>query len=144
MKLYEHIPHSHKPVNTNERYKLEQTGFNARLAVILTQHVGSMWTAYLFTIICFIGLGAILGWLPNTLYWIIMWLTSSFLSLTILPIIMVGQNILGKKSEMQAEEQFNTTQKSYHDLGEVGKHLSAQDEELLKQTRLLLELVKHD
>jgi len=92
-----------------------------------------MWTAYLFTVICFIGLGAILGWLPNTLYWIIMWLTSSFLSLTILPIIMVGQNILGRKSEMQADEQFKTTQKTYHDIEETGKHLSAQDDELLSR-----------
>ena len=119
MALYKHKLHPHKPVNSNDRFTSEQIGFNAKLAVWLTQHVGSMWTAYLFTVICFIGLGAILGWLPNTLYWIIKWLTSSFLSLTILPIIMVGQNILGRKSEMQADEQFKTTQKTYHDIEET-------------------------
>lgn len=140
--LYKHKHHPYTPTNANERYKQGTIGFNAKLAVWLTQHVGSMWTAYLFTVICFVGLAAILGWLPNTLYWIIMWLTSSFLSLTILPIIMVGQNILGKKSELQADEQFHTTQKSYHEIEEIITHLSAQDEELLKQTKLLLELVK--
>jgi hypothetical protein len=60
----------------------------------------------------------------------------------ILPIIMVGQNVLGRKSELQADEQFNTTQKSYHDIEQIMQHMAAQDEILLKQSRMIIHLLQ--
>jgi hypothetical protein len=39
-----------------------------------------------------------------------------------------------------AEEQFNTTIKTYHDIEQIMAHLSAQDNELLKQTQAILEI----
>ena len=111
MALYKHTIHPHKPVNPNERFKQAQVGFNAKIAVWLTSHIGTMWAAYLLAGICMIGLLAIFGVVPAIFVAIILWFTSEFLSLILLPIIMVGQNILGQKSEMQADEQYNTTQK---------------------------------
>ena len=35
----------------------EVDGFNAKFAVLITRLVGTMWCAYLFTIIALIGLG---------------------------------------------------------------------------------------
>jgi hypothetical protein len=60
---------------------------------------------------------------------------------------LVGQNVLGRKAELQAEEQFSTTMSTSHDIEQVMKHLSAQDAELVHLTKHLLaqdaELVRH-
>ncbi|MFI5264611.1 MAG: hypothetical protein ACHQM6_08860, partial [Candidatus Kapaibacterium sp.] len=143
-KLYQYNKHLHEPRNINKAHAEEQQagGFNARLAVWLTKHVGTMWTAYSFLFISLIGLLAILGVLSPIVALLIAWVSQTFLQLVLLPIIMVGQNVLGRKSELMAEEQFNTTMKTYHDIEEIMIHLSAQDAELLKQTAAILEIQK--
>ncbi len=62
---------------------------------------------------------------------------------------MVGQNVLGRKSELQADEAYATTMKSYSDIEAVMKHLDDQDkkifalEQLIKaQTDSILSLVQ--
>ena len=39
-------------------------------------------------------------------------------------VIMVGQGLLGRQQELQAEEQFKTTITSYHDIEQIMEHLS--------------------
>jgi hypothetical protein len=51
------------------------------------------------------------------------------------------KGLLGRHAELMAEEQFNTTMNTYHDIGEIMQHLSAQDAELLKQTKMLIHLL---
>jgi len=58
----------------------------------------------------------------------------NIIQLLLMPLIMVGQNIQAKHSELRAEEEYNTTQSSYHDIEAILKHLDAQDQELLRQT----------
>ena len=141
-KLYQYEKHPHLPRNINIAHTDEQQagGFNATFAVWLTKHVGSMWTAYSFAILGIVGLLAILGVLSPIVALLIAWVSQTFLQLILLPIIMVGQNVLGRKSELMAEEQFNTTIKTYHDIEQIMAHLSAQDNELLKQTQAILEI----
>lgn len=138
--LYEHVRHPHKPINVAVLHKQEQTdaGFNTRLAVWLTMHVGTMQTAYSFVVLAIIGLLGILGILPPVIIVLIAWFSQTFLQLVLLPVISVGQNVLGRKAELMAEEQFQTTQKTYHDTEQMINHLSGQDVELLKQTAELL------
>jgi uncharacterized membrane protein len=57
-----------------------------------------------------------------------------------MPLIMVGQNIQGKHSEIRAEEEYNTTVSSYKDLERILKNLDAQDKEILRQTKLIEQL----
>jgi len=142
--LFHHDPHRHVPVNVNAVQKEEQEegGFNTLLAVWLTQHVGSMWTAYTFVILAVIGLFAILGLLSPIVALLVAWTSQTLIQLVLLPVIMVGQNVLGRKSELLAEEQFKTTMSTYHDIEEIMKHLSAQDSELLHQTKMLIHLLE--
>ena len=65
-------------------------GINAKIAVFLTNIVGSMWCAYVFAIIAFIGLPAALK--PGG-EGIIAWIAQTFLQLVLLSVIMVGQNV---------------------------------------------------
>lgn len=156
--LFERTLHPYVPRNVNVLHKAElaAAGFNTRLAVALTQRVGTMWTAYTFAVLAIIGLFAILGVLTPVVALLVAWVSQTFIQLVLLPIIMVGQNVLGRKSELQAEEQFNTTEKSYHDIEQIIQHLSAQDDkilqimqhlsaqsdEIVKQTRMIIHLLQ--
>ncbi len=141
--LFQHTPFSHKPRNVNEQHKAEQeaSGVNTRIAVGLTKSVGTMWTAYSFAVLAIVGLLAILGWLPALVALLVVWASQTFIQLVMLPILSVGQNVLGRHAELMAEEQFNTTINSYHSIEEIMQHLSAQDAELLKHTKMLIRLL---
>jgi hypothetical protein len=101
-----------------------------------------MWTAYLFAVLAFIGLFGLLGWLNPFVFLLTTWISQQFLQLVLLPVILVGQNVLSRKAELQADEQFHTTISTYHDIGQIMQHLSAQDAELLRHTKMLIHLLE--
>ncbi len=141
--LFQHTPFLHKPRNVNMQHKAEQeaSGVNMRIAVGLTKSVGTMWTAYSFAVLAIVGLLAILGVLPPLVALLVVWASQTFIQLVMLPILSVGQNVLGRHAELMAEEQFNTTINTYHGIEEIMQHLSAQDAELLRQTKMLIHLL---
>jgi uncharacterized membrane protein len=142
--LFDHEHHPYQPRNVNLLHEAEQKagGVNTRIAVALTKSVGTMWTAYTFMGLAIIGLAAILGLLTPIVALLVVWISQTFLQLILLPVIMVGQNVLGRKAELQADEQFNTTMTSYNDIERIMQHLSAQDAELLRHTRMLIRLLE--
>jgi hypothetical protein len=74
---------------------------NAWLAVRITRIVGTMYCAYLFTVIAFVALpSAIEQGSPTVL---VNWVSSNFLQLVLLPIIIVGQNVISTAQEARAE-----------------------------------------
>ena len=81
-------------------------GLNAKLAVFLTNLVGSMWCAYVFAIIAFIGLPAALK--PGG-EGIIAWIAQTFLQLVLLSVIMVGQNVQSDASDARAQRTYDDT-----------------------------------
>ena len=141
--LFQHNPFPHKPSNVNVQHKAEQeaSGVNMRIAVGLTKSVGTMWTAYSFAVLAIVGLLAILGWLPPIVALLVVWASQTFIQLVMLPILSVGQNVLGRHAELMAEEQFNTTINTYHGIEEIMQHLSAQDAEILRHTKMLIHLL---
>jgi hypothetical protein len=104
--LFDHEHHPYQPRNVNLLHEAEQkaAGVNTKIAVTLTKSAGTMWTAYTFMALAVVGLMAILGLLSPIVALLVVWISQTFLQLTLLPIIMVGQNVLGRKSELQAEE----------------------------------------
>ncbi len=141
--LFQHIPHHYQPRNVNQLHEAElaEKGFNTKLAVALTRYTGTMWTAYLFA---GIGIGSLVGVFTNNVFLALLFgsISSYFLQLVLLPIIMTGQNVLGRKAELQADEAFKTTMSTYHDIEQIMKHLCAQDAELLRQTKMLIHLLE--
>lgn len=135
--LYTHILHPHKPTNVNEVHAQERQGINDKIAVFLTSVVGSMPTAYSFIVLALIGLFAILGILTPLVALLVAWISQTLIQLVLLPVIMVGQNVLNRHQELQANEMYLTTQKSYSDLEQVMKHLDAQDDAILEILRRL-------
>ena len=98
-------------------------GFNAKLAVLLTRGVGSMACAYLFGLLAFVSLPAILieagvishGAVPAFLtrpglILIVAWIAQTFLQLVLLSVIMVGQSVQSAASDARAEKEYADTE----------------------------------
>lgn len=131
--IYEGHPHKPQNVNLLHGAELAAAGFNQRLAVTITKLTGNMWCAYLFLLLAILGFP---GW-HATANQYVQWFSQTTLQLVFLPVLSVGQNVLNRKQELQAEETFNTTMKSFHDIEQIMTHLSKQDDELLEQSRMI-------
>ena len=81
-------------------------GLNAKIAVFLTNIVGSMWCAYVFAIIAFLGLPAALR--PGG-EGIISWIAQTFLQLVLLSVIMVGQNVQAEAGDIRSQHTYDDT-----------------------------------
>jgi hypothetical protein len=81
-------------------------GINAKIAVFLTNIVGSMWCAYVFGVIALIGLRPALK--PGG-EGIIAWIAQTFLQLVLLSVIMVGQNVQSVASDVRSEHTYDDT-----------------------------------
>ena len=80
--------------------------FNTWLAVRITKTVGSMWIAYLFGAIALISLPAALA--SGEVIVIVSWVAQTFLQLVLLPIIIVGQNVIQAANDARAEADHET------------------------------------
>ncbi|HEX3520420.1 MAG TPA: hypothetical protein VHT29_15425 [Solirubrobacteraceae bacterium] len=79
-------------------------GFNAKFAVLVTRLVGTMWCAYLFTLIALLGLKPALD--PGG-EGLVAWVAQTFIQLVLLSIIMVGQNVQSIASDKRAENTYD-------------------------------------
>jgi uncharacterized membrane protein len=95
-----------KSHNVNNKHK-GALSFNENIALKITTIVGTMWVAYIFAVIAFVGFpfhGA-------TPLQYVLWLSSEFLQLVLLPIIIVGQNVQSKHASLMAEQQYDLVKK---------------------------------
>jgi len=110
--------------NANDEHQ-ESLTRNERFALRITAAIGTMWAAYLFTLLAFLSLPATLnlvGVLPRGLlpHWLlsaslitlIAWLSSNFIQLVLLPLLMVGQNLQSRHSELRAEHDYEVNVKA--------------------------------
>ena len=80
--------------------------FNAAVAVRITKVVGTMYCAYVFSLIALVALPAAIQQGSPTV--LVNWLSSNFLQLVLLPIIMVGQNVISTAQDARAEADHET------------------------------------
>jgi hypothetical protein len=102
--------------------------FNSKLAVGITNVVGTMWCAYAFACLALVSLPAAIRGGTATL---IAWIAQTFLQLVLLSIIMVGQKVAAEKSDRQLEQ-------TYKDAEALLK-ISDEIQTLLKQNTSLTE-----
>jgi len=107
--------------------------FNTRLAVKITRSVGTMWAAYVFALIALISFPASLVALRHgdTVTFIV-WISQSFLQLVLLPITIVGPNVIQAANDMRAEAGHETLTAVHQLTAEVHAINEAQTE-ILKQ-----------
>jgi len=113
--------------------------FNTRLAVFITQNVGTMWAAYVFAVIGITALvGALTGNIVLTL--VVGGFSSYFLQLVLLPIIIVAQNVQQAASDARAEADHATLTALYNLTQEIHQLNVGQNDILTKQNEILTEL----
>ncbi len=107
-------PHVHRLVTSHQirsaLHKEHLVGrFNNWLGVKITSSVGTMWAAYLFALIGLISLPqAVQAFMKGDRVTGISWLSQSFLQLVLLPIIIVGQNVISASQDARAEADHET------------------------------------
>jgi len=99
--------------------------FNAKFGLRVTLVVGTMWCSYAFTVLALFALPSAI---KQGTYYIIVWLSSSFLQLVLLPIIIVGQNIQARAADKRSEETYKDAEAVLKEAEEIQKHLLAQDD----------------
>lgn len=97
-----HVPHphiAHRKRHGAALHRHERIGFNGRLALGVTNVVGTMWCAYAFGLLALVSLpDSIKAGTPA----IVAWIAQTFLQLVLLSVIMVGQKVNEAASEKQA------------------------------------------
>jgi hypothetical protein len=107
----------------------ERVGLNGRIAVLITDLVGTMWCAYVFAGIALISLPeAVRGGVAP----LIAWVAQTFLQLVLLSVIMVGQKVAAAASDKQALQTYNDAeallkiQDEVHQLIQLNNNLTAE------------------
>src|SRR5919198_3581936 len=110
--------------------------FNTRVAVTITRAVGTMWAAYVFVLISLISFPqALNAFLNGDTLTGITWLSQSFLQLVLLPIIIVGQNVISANQDARAEADHETLTALHS--------INLRQLQLLEQQQRMLELLEH-
>jgi len=121
-------------INAEHRAKLSRVD---KLALWITNHVGSM--GFFFIIFCWTVLW--LGW--NTLTPVhlrfdpfpafVLWLfLSNMIQIFLMPLIMVGQNLQSRHSELRAEQDFEINKKAETEIETILMHLENQNDLILQ------------
>ena len=120
------------PIKVNDQRGLDHPKMLRRLNAILglkiTTIVGTMWAAYLFTAIALFALPSAIR---QGTYFVVVWLSSSFLQLVLLPIIIVGQNIQAKAADERADATYRDADAILKEALKIQEHLEVQDTKLL-------------
>ncbi len=146
-KLTPHWRHAHPPVrDVNAEV---QQGFSPleRIALAITVRVGS---PGFFLIIA--------GWTVIWLLWnvlapqpyrfdpapaFVLWLfVSNMIQILLMPLIMVGQNLLSRHAELRAESDFEINQKAEREVEAVLLHLEHQTAAIEHQGELILQILR--
>ena len=77
-------------------------------------------------------------------YFIVVWLSGSFLQSVLLPIIIVGQNIQVTAADKRAEDTYKDAEVVLKEAEEIQKHVLAQDQAISDIVDRLEEMMSHE
>lgn len=129
MSLFEYVPHPRiatrqlqPPPKVKEQHK---AGFNGWLARLITEGVGTMWCAYAFAVLALVALPQAIS--SHNALSIVQWVSQTFLQLTLLSIIMVGQQVMGEASDKRADNTYHDAEAILTEAQQIQAHLLVQD-----------------
>ncbi len=147
-KLIPHWKHAHPPVRDVNKQVRESFTPLERVALAVTVHVGSpgffiiiaVWTIVwlLYNVLA----PAHLRFDPGPAF--VLWLfISNMIQILLMPLIMVGQNLLNRHAEMRADADFEINQKAEVEVEAILLHLEHQAAAIERQGELTLQILKH-
>lgn len=137
--LFNHIPlklPSRRIRNVNKEHRQSLSGLD-RVAVWVTEQVGSMgffiiillWTAGWFLWNTLAPIELRFDPFPAFVLWLFI---SNLIQLTLLPLIMVGQNLQGRHAELRAQADYEINKQAEQEVKAIIAHLERQHETMLK------------
>jgi hypothetical protein len=127
--LFCHVPHPHVHRRREQGAvtieAVRGTGLNAKIGLAITTLVGTMIAGYAFALIALVSLPSAIS--SHNLTIIIAWVSSNFLQLVLLPVIIVGQNIQARASDKRAAQTFEDAEAVLHEALQIQEHLKVQD-----------------
>ena len=135
--LFHYIPHPHAqlrqqagpPTVAAAAQSIHGPGvigrFNARFGLKITVVVGTMWTAYLFTLLALVSAPSALRTGDKII--IVAWVAQTFLQLVLLPIIIVGQNVQAAAADARSQATYDDASAVLAEARQIQAHLLAQD-----------------
>lgn len=131
MRIYQYVQHPrtalhlagriHRPAKVNDG----RVGLNGKIGLAITTLVGTMVCAYVFAAIALLSLPSAIT--SHNLTIIIAWVSSNFLQLVLLPVIIVGQNLQAESSDTRAAQTYDDAEAVLHEALQIQQHLAAQD-----------------
>lgn len=114
--------------NTNEVHK-SRLSRTDKIALFITNKVGTMGFFYICAIMVTIPL-----FFKSTMP-VIQYISSGYLQLILLPLILVGQNLQSRHSELRAQHDYETNVRAEKEIESILLHLEKQDQIMLSILR---------
>lgn len=136
-KTLEELKSLRKPIpNVNVEHQKKLTKLE-KLALFVTEKIGSMgffliilgWTLFWLCWNIFAPLGVRFDPFPAFVLWLFI---SNMIQIFLMPLIMIGQNLQGRHSEIRAEAEFELNVKAEREIETILQHLENQSELILK------------
>jgi hypothetical protein len=99
--------------------------FNAKVGLKITVIVGTMWAAYIFTVLAHVSAPA--AFKSGQQLIIVAWIAQTFLQLVLLPIIIVGQNVQATAADARSQATYDDASAVLEEAKQIQIHLLAQD-----------------
>jgi hypothetical protein len=109
--------------------------FNAKVGLKITVIVGTMWAAYLFTLLALVSAPSAFNSGDKII--IVAWIAQTFLQLVLLPIIIVGQNVQAAAADARSQATYDDAAAVLEEAKQIQAHLEAQDAAIQKILGLL-------
>ena len=112
-------PHDHRPRNVNHLHQAEheRSGINQRLAVAVTKGLSTMTAVWL--VIAFMAVWIVFNsfgiWHFDPAPFALLLIIINLPQIASTPLVMVGQSVISRKQELQADEEFARTVQIYRD-----------------------------
>lgn len=123
--LHEYLKNRRVPENVNLKHK-SRLKLHDKVAVTVTAAIGSMYAVYFFMLFVF-------GWMLfqgiterpfDPFPFVFLIFVTNIIQLFLMPLIMVGQNIQSRHSQLRAEEEYQTTKTIHTDIETILKFLA--------------------
>jgi hypothetical protein len=122
-------------VNINDLHKSRLTKTD-KIALFITNKIGTMGFFYICVVIATIPL------VYRPAMSVVQYISSGFLQLVLLPLILIGQNLQGRHAELRAENDYKTNIKAEKEIEAILLHLEKQDEVMLDILKRIEEMEK--
>ncbi len=103
--------------------------FNTKVGLKITLVVGTMWCAYLFTVLALVSAPSAFKTGDSII--IVAWIAQTFLQLVLLPIIIVGQNVQAAAADARAEATYDDAAAVLEEAKQIQAHQDAELEKII-------------